>query len=420
MLFNTKKFALSVALLASSSVAFAIPFGSFDTRSMGMGGAGVAVGSPDAAPLFNPALLSISKESDRFSLLLPTIGIRAADPEDLQTNVDNFQNGKYLDNLQTAVNNFKALPTTANAGIVAANINTVNAQLATLSNKPVTVGAGLATVVALPGKKVGAAFYLNENAAAGGSFQYKDKATLDQLSIDVNQCAALNLASCSAVNSFSTNNLTSGVHVKGVTLGEVGVSLSQEFEFSGHKVALGITPKIVKAKLYDATFLVNNSSSNIGDKNIAEYSYFNFDLGAAKNYDNGWSTGFVIKNVIPQTLDFKLAQVPTGESLKLSPQARLGVAHTNSWSTVAADLDLTRNDPAGFEKATQYLALGGELNAFDWAQLRAGYRMDMVDSARNIASVGLGLAPFKVVHIDLAVARNATEVGASFQLGVRF
>ena len=65
------------------------------------------------------------------------------------------------------------------------------------------------------------------------------------------------------------------------------------------------------------------------------------------------------------------------------------------------------------------IALGGELNAFGWAQIRAGYRVDMVDSARNITSLGLGLSPFGV-HVDLAVAGNANEVGASFQLGFRY
>ena len=72
------KLITTAALLLGSSAAFAIPFGSFDTRSMAMGGAGVAVGGPDAAPLFNPALLSVSKDEDDFALILPTIGIRDA------------------------------------------------------------------------------------------------------------------------------------------------------------------------------------------------------------------------------------------------------------------------------------------------------------------------------------------------------
>lgn len=54
------------------------------------------------------------------------------------------------------------------------------------------------------------------------------------------------------------------------------------------------------------------------------------------------------------------------------------------------------------------------------AQIRAGYRADIVNSKRNVASPGLGLALFKVVHVDIAVAGNKNEAGASFQLGMRF
>jgi hypothetical protein len=421
MSFNNK-LALTMTLLCSSTVAYAIPFSSFDTRSMAMGGAGVAVATPDAAPLFNPALLSISKESDKFSIILPTVGVRVADPENLRDSVDNFQKGNYLNNLQNAVNAFNTAPSQTTAATVGTQVGIVSTQLATLSNKPITVDGGVATVVALPSKKLGAAFYLNATAAAGGNFLYKDKATLDKLSADATACAALDATACTAVNNFNTNNLTSGIDVKGVTLGEIGVSLSHEFTISNQVVAVGITPKIVKAKLFDTVILVNSNNQN--NQNIsndtAEYSFVNFDLGAAKSYDNGWSSGFVIKNLIPQTLEFKRNLALTGESLKLSPLARLGVAHTNSWSTVAVDLDLTRNDPAGFEKATQYLALGGELNAWNWIQLRAGYRMDLVDNSRNVTSVGLGFSPFGVVHADLAVAGNANEIGASFQLGVHF
>ncbi|MEQ1837320.1 MAG: hypothetical protein ABL858_03110 [Candidatus Nitrotoga sp.] len=133
-----------------------------------------------------------------------------------------------------------------------------------------------------------------------------------------------------------------------------------------------------------------------------------------------------MKNVIPYSYDFKRAPtagatpIPTGVKMELRPQARVGVSHANTWSTVALDVDLTRNDPAGLENKSQYIALGGELDAFGWAQIRAGYRADLVNSARNVASLGLGLALFKVVHVDIAAAGNKNEVGASFQFGVHF
>jgi hypothetical protein len=161
----------------------------------------------------------------------------------------------------------------------------------------------------------------------------------------------------------------------------------------------------------------------MGSGNLAKYSAFNFDIGTARNYENGWRTGLVIKNVLPQEYDFKRNDVATGSKLSLKPQIRAGVSHENEWSTVALDADLTKNDPAGLENHSQYVALGGELSALGWAQLRAGYRADLVDSARNLTSVGLGISPripyFKF-HFDLAYAFNSNEQGASLRFGLNF
>lgn len=440
---NLLKFFTTGALLFSSSFAVAIPFSSFDTRSMAMGGAGVAVGGADAAPLFNPALLSVANDKDKFSIILPTVGIRVADPDKLLDSIDKFQSGNYINKLQndiTALNNaVNATPqnqtTIQNAANAIGNPTTgsliaVSNQLSTLSNKPITADGGVATVVGIPSKKLGVAFFANGSVATGGIFKYTDAPTIQALATNANNCASnatLYASACNTLSTFNTNSLTSGINFRGVLLSEFGFSLSREFHPYNKSYAFGITPKIIKATLFDALIKVNNSNqTNVtGADYIAEYNIANFDLGAAKDYNNGWRTGLVLKNVIPYKLDFKRATpsgttpVPTGNTLTLNPQARFGVSHATSWSTVALDVDLTRNDPSGLENNTQYIALGGELNAFGWAQIRAGYRVDMVDSARNITSLGLGLSPFGV-HVDLAVAGNANEVGASFQLGFRY
>ena len=113
-------------------------------------------------------------------------------------------------------------------------------------------------------------------------------------------------------------------------------------------------------------------------------------------------------------------ETETGTVVSLKPQARAGVSHSTSWSTVVADLDLTENEALGsIGDKSQYLALGVEFNAFSIAQLRVGYRADMVNSDRSVVSAGIGLSPLGM-HIDLAVAGNENEVGGSFQLGFRF
>jgi hypothetical protein len=81
------------------------------------------------------------------------------------------------------------------------------------------------------------------------------------------------------------------------------------------------------------------------------------------------------------------------------------------------DIDLTRNDPVGLGNASQFVALGGEVRVWKLMQLRAGYRADLANSNNSIASIGLGLG---FLPIDIAVAGNQNQIGASLQLAMHF
>jgi hypothetical protein len=457
MLATHLKLLFFIVLLAASSSAAAVPFASYETRSMAMGGVGVALGEADAAPLYNPALLSVAKDDAHFSVILPSVSVRVADPDKLIDSVDKFQSGNYVDNLQSSINNLNAAintvnttPTPANfsdvgakAGTVSTDLNALNTQLTTLNNKPITTEASAATVLAIPSKNTGFAFYANGSATIGGLFMYKDATLITGLATQT-QCLATaaamptstpaEIAAADAAlqacgtPSFSNNSLQSGGNFRGVVLSEIGISLSHEFFFNHRSFAIGITPKVVRAQLYDAPISVNSnnqSSAFTGADYRADYTFVNFDVGIARYLRRGWRAGLVVKNIIPHFLDFKNAitpgttPVPDGNTLSLRPQARAGISHSTDWSTLALDVDITRNDHAGLESATQYVALGGELNAWRAAQLRAGFRVDLVNSTRNVASLGVGLSPFGL-HTDIAVAANATELGASLQIGFRY
>jgi hypothetical protein len=236
------------------------------------------------------------------------------------------------------------------------------------------------------------------------------------------------------VVNYNTNNLASKIHLRGVIISEVGVSISHGFVTNDQSWSLGVTPKSMQLSLFDAQLAASSGGSGsgaTGSDYVTKYSDFNFDLGVAKSYLNGWRTGVVVKNVVPKAYNFMSiapgaasgsAQQVTG-TLNIKPQVRAGASHENAWSTVAFDLDLTQNDPAGLENNSQYASLGGELSALVWAQIRAGYRADLINSARNVTSIGLGIAPripyFKF-HLDLAYAYNANEKGASLQFGFNF
>jgi hypothetical protein len=448
------------ALLASSSVALAVPFNSFDPRSMGMGGAGVAVGDAGTAPFFNPALLTVTRAGDNFSLNLPVVGARVYAPSEYR----DFKDGDYINKLDQSIQAYNSAQTSTNITAVANDTSALSAQLAALSDKPVQAEGGAGMVIGIPGKSFGGAFFVSGSAALGGEIKYRDGQNLQDFITAANAVANTISTSCGgtvntsnptcvagltalstnpAINGYFTvtpsgvtstfdtgNNLKSTVDVRGVVLGEMGFALSRQYGEGAGAWALGITPKMVRVKLYDYSVNVDSNANSTPDGSdyTAEYSHFNFDLGLAKNYNNGWRAGFVVKNVIPHTYDFKRipsgapsgsAQIVTGE-INLKPQARLGVSHATNWSTVAMDLDLTANNPAGMENKSQYLALGTELNAWDWMQVRLGYRANLKDSKRNIPSVGLGLAPFGTLHVDVAVSKSSNEIGASARLALTF
>lgn len=462
---------MAATIATITSTTFATPFTSFDPRSMAMGGAGVAVANTATAPFFNPSILSVTRDDEDFAMELPIVGVRAYDPDDFEDSVNTFQDANYdtlLNDSITAVSNYTPplIPTAADLRTLASLYETsandtdaLDTGLLTLDAKPLQGEVGVATVIGIPSKSYGVAFSASMSGAFAGVVNYEDGSLLGTLSSDVQafadyqNCLADELdalvppGSCGAVPNLqsidpvtgdivnpetgtafdATSDIHSEVIVRGIVSRELALSLSREFTFGEHSVAMGITPKLVTTKVYDYVANANTANStNTNEEDYAkEYSDFNLDVGVAKNYNNGWRTGLVVKNLIAheyetyRDLDGDGVQDPTGNYVKTSPQARLGISHTSDWHTVAVDLDLTENDPIAYEEKSRYLALGAEFNMANWAQLRAGYRMDMNNSDRNIPSVGLGLSPLGV-HFDLAAAKSDREIAASLQFGFRF
>jgi hypothetical protein len=452
----------NILLLVSSgsllwvSVSLAIPFNSFDPKSMAMGGAGVAVPNPGSSPFFNPALMSIAEDDDDFAIELPIIGGHLSDRDDFIDAVDNFDDS-LMDRLDAAIVNYNGAPGTS--GPVLTAVNDVNRGIQALSNKPVEFDVNLGLVIAIPSESFGIAFSASGSFYGGGVFNYRDGTTVTSLTTDLGtlddcyaQVGAINQANCiqnATFNFVDTNpgsptfgdvifnaqsdnntpsNILSTARFVGIGLTEVGLTLSREFYLFGSNWAIGITPKAVSVTVID--YEANADSADVNNLDVddytSEYDDFNMDVGIARDFDNSWRVGFVIKNIISQ--DYKAfrtdavtnVRTATGTLVSLKPQARVGISHTNSWSTVTADLDLTENEAVStLSDNTQYLAAGIEFDVFDTAQLRLGYRADLVNSDHSIASAGFGLSPFGV-HIDLAVAGNSDDIGAAFQFGFRF
>jgi len=223
--------------------------------------------------------------------------------------------------------------------------------------------------------------------------------------------------------------LNSTVHMVGAVVADVGLTVSRVFNIASKDIAIGVTPKMQAVTIFDYIFELDGKDENGNDvefneddisENTVDYTEFNLDIGAAHQFgaENQWQAGLVIKNLMAK--DFESAN---GATVSISPMVRAGISHKTNWTKVAFDLDLTENDPIAFEDATQFAALGAELNVWRIVQLRAGYRANLAASGQDVVTAGIGFSPL-AVRIDLGVMANANdpekEAGIAFDLGVEF
>lgn len=401
-----------LALLMAQGDADAVPFSSFDPRSFAMGGVGVASGNSANAVFFNPALLAAAREGEDFSLELPIVGARVSDPNDLRDAVDDFDAADPVGAFEAAVDAYVSAPTSANASNVKTTGEALIGQFRNLSGKVLQGEGDVAMVVGVPGRRFGVSVFANAFVVGGTVGTVTDAdLTLIQQTID----AAVALQP----TSDPTGSLTSSVSARFAMIAEAGVALARELDLLGG-VAIGITPKYVEVRTYDYRFVGSQIDTATIDLDQGKQSDtgFNVDIGIAKDYGNGWKAGLAVKNLISREYTTVL-----NNKLTLEPLVRAGVSHQNDWLTLAADVDLTENEPAGLDSKTRYLALGAELDIFDTAQLRLGYRHNFSDlpagTETGTVSAGVGFSPFGI-HIDASVAGNSDEVGGALQLGFRF
>ncbi|MEO2242413.1 MAG: conjugal transfer protein TraF [Candidatus Poseidoniia archaeon] len=427
-----------------------------DPRSMAMGGTGVAVANPATAAFFNPAVLSI-EEQRRYSLEFPIIGARFTDPDDLFGQLDAYQDQGLAHALQKSIDEVNAFPSETNISIVIDDLGNLNAALADLGGRAIGAELLAGGSTGYSGQDSADQFrwqvYVIDGARLGGRIAYRDGdylsgflAAVDQ--VDFDNLANNTPAQLDALASYLTyevNGVTGEVsevtllppaetqssleHITAIRK-EVGVAISTRIG----DLAVGVTPKFTRLELFDYS-VSNETASESGfnsDDYISNYEDFNIDVGIAQQLDNGWTVGLAARNLIAHEYaghrlvladendPMSGVMTPTGNSLDLTPTVHLGAGRQEEWWTVAVDLDLIAQEGLLPQlPRDQFLSAGVEVDLAGWGQLRGGYRLNLDDSGRNVASVGIGVSPFGI-HVDVALAGNQNEVGAAVQLGFRF
>ncbi|WP_428240161.1 conjugal transfer protein TraF [Gynuella sp.] len=233
------------------------------------------------------------------------------------------------------------------------------------------------------------------------------------------------------VTQLNTDDFKSSVDLVGVWVTELSFAMGRDFKIAEEEFSGGAAVKMQKITVFEKNIIyseIENDASQAVDEavneNQKEYYRFNADLGVVKSFDyKGQITaGLVIKNIVPWDLESN-----SGQTIKLRPQVRIGAAHQTRFTTLVADLDVTENKPMDIGVATRYLSLGAEVNAYDWAAFRIGYKNNLSESDSSAVSLGLGLTPFGV-GFDVSVwgspsdkeSEIAKNAGVMAQLSIRF
>ncbi|MDA3140043.1 conjugal transfer protein TraF [Vibrio metschnikovii] len=331
-----------------------------DARGNAMGNTGVTTSDYLLAPFYNPALTAVYRSRDDFGVLLPAVGINLRDSDD---------NLSTIDDLQDAIKAFEADDTSQ------ATQDRLNRYLDDLNNnKPFAVSGGLGVAVAIPMNRVSLNFF------ARGYVEILAKA---QISDDVDPV---------------TRYQDSSVDLMAFGYSEYGLAVAKMVQYRGHQWAIGVAPKIQQLKTYQQSLSVKEFDLDDYDQSETSDSAFNLDLGVVWLKDN-YRAGVAVKDLFSQ----KITTFNGINQYKLDTQVTVSGGYVTDAFTAAVDLDLTKQSRFdGKGDDTQFLRFGIEGNAWRWAQLRAGYEIDLESNLDNAITAGIGFSPFDVVRFDLA------------------
>ncbi|WP_161569616.1 conjugal transfer protein TraF [Veronia nyctiphanis] len=358
-----------------------------DARSVAMAGTGVASASYLTAPFYNPAQLTNHVGSDDFGSLLPSVTLGANDEEDLFGKIKAFQ---------AADRAWREDQTNVVKGL------NRRAKLLEVGTGHVDVSASLGFAVAVPND------FLPINA-------YSKTTAVSRIE-----------ASVAPEDFFGTQPLKSYVHaVSGATV-EFGLAMAHAFTlpYRDYVFSVGLTPKVQQLAVHNAKETLDAFEDDKYQipSDYQSASVFNADMGMSYKPSQFVTVGFVVQNVISHELKSHTSKGVQVTYL-VEPDYNVGIAFDNHWLLLSADLDINETRQfKEFEPEGRELKLGAEVNAWDWAQFRGGYTMNVSgEEELSQYSAGIGFTPFGAVGVDLGVQyQSERDLAVSAQFLMTF
>lgn len=326
----------------------------------------------------------------------------------------NLRTGTTTGASPSALTNIQNLATDMNGGTApTATANTqsyfTQTQWQSVVDKIKAVDPGVSTAVAATlANNVGAQLSASSTQTAG--------LTADQI------VSGLDLAAQS-FSGGSIDNNTSTVELAGIAVFEVPVSYGHKLDLGVlGKLGIGATIKAMQATVYGKQALIfkdfSNGSGDFTSKvkdSKSESTSFGVDLGALWRIDGLESfgpinIGFVAKNLNSPKFDGPIVSTAGKQTdIKVKPQGRVGLGlDPASWLSIAADIDVTKNETVLSGVYSQNVGGGLKLH-WSYAAIRAGVYKNIAETgSKPIITAGIGLGP-QWFRLDIDAAASTDK-----------
>lgn len=422
-------FTLVLGLLLSETVS-AVPFGTFDPKSLAMGGAGVASGTSENAAYYNPALMAmykVRKERGRNSrFMLPVFSAKASQSVVDLAKVDEAQLDQDLTN---AILTYNGNPTSQTARGVLNAATDLQSNLNDLVDGPVQIDASIGMILSIGHIYEGGAIVINKRVVGDGTVEnYGADVQLLNDYVDALEFIEAGGSPLDAATQYpnvvapdgqiidQTGNLTSTAGASQIVVTEIGMAMSKQYNVYGKDIAFGITPKVMQVVTYDLTADATTGDITTVHDGSQDYEV-NLDFGLAHQIDSRWRAGVVIKNI--RTLRYTTS---LGNTIEIQPQLRAGASY--DWGRrglYAFDIDLLPNDAVGTGSDSQVMSLGVEWPIKPYFKIRSGLTRNMQGvGAGNDLLYSVGIHLGRNFLFDAGLAYSSYELAGAIQLGHSF
>ena len=402
-------------------------------NNYGMGGVGLVSATPMNGYIYNPALNAAYQDDEDDTFFYMSIGAQVVDTTNTQENIQIFSekfDTSILEqtntNMESTIDALRIIDGQQPSSAVLGSVGlTFNHQALALSIFYQTKGFGFIYTD------------ISENdisflGETGNLFDY-----LVNESNPINQAQAISDFQAKygiLPQNFDTFSFQSNFTLSAVQINEYGINFGTSLDDPKSRWLLGITIKKQEVITFSFINTIDDEFdfSNINNiRDISEYyDGANVDIGFRYElFEDLIYVAGTINNLFSGQYPLPLSNGYQADYL-IHPVMNVGVAYLSDLINVEINAQVNPEQHfdnfKGYETPpqsddTQIVNFGVEAHILFWLKLRMGYFYDINHVIKERLTVGLGLSPFDLVHVDVGLSyKDLTNLTATTSVGISF